>query len=140
MSGFEAFMREKKVKRENFKVVASRSFLDEDGKPIEFEFKPLTTRDNDAIRDDCFKTQTIKGKSKSVFDRSKYQALVLARTCVFPNLNNAELQDSYGVKTPEDLIVEMIDDPAEYAALFAEVAEKNGFGLTNNDVDTVKNS
>lgn len=59
---------------------------------------------------------------------------------VFPDLYNAELQDSYGVSTPEDLVREMIDDPGEYNKFLAYVQEFNGFDSNMEDkVEEAKN-
>lgn len=142
MSNLNAFLKKNKIQRENFRVAATKSILDPDtGLPIEFEFKPLSTRDNDRIRDMCTKDVPDGKKGRrTVFDRSRYMSLVLSETCVYPNLNNAELQDSYGVHTAEALIQELIDDPGEYSALFETVALKNGFDNTQADkVEEVKN-
>ena len=144
MSGLSVFLKENKKIRSNFKVAATKSILDEEGNPVEFEFRPLTTKQNDALRDACTTEVPVPGKKgqyKTAFDRSKYMAKVIAETCVYPNLRSVELQDSYGVKTPEALIQELVDDPGEYNALFEAVALNNGFDeeKENNKVDQVKN-
>ena len=56
-----------------------------------------------------------------------------------PNLYNAQLQDSYGVSTPEDLIREMVDKPGEYAALVRKVQEMNGFADIDQKREQAKN-
>lgn len=143
MSGLSAFLKANKKVKETLKYAPSTAFVDENGVPIEFEFKPLTSKANDELRDMCMKSVPVPGKRgqyKEVFDRSKYMALVIAETCTYPNLNSAELQDSYGVKTPDALIKEMIDSPGEYAELFTVIAEYNGFTETASDqVEEVKN-
>lgn len=59
---------------------------------------------------------------------------------VEPNLNNQQLQDSYGVKTPEELIREMIDDPGEYDEFAQFIQNYNGFDETLQDrKDEAKN-
>ena len=45
---------------------------------------------------------------------SKYIQKMIVASVVMPDLYDAELQDSYGVKTPEDLLFAMVDDPGEY--------------------------
>lgn len=143
MSGLSVFLKENKKVRANFTVAATKSILDEAGNPVEFEFRPLTTKQNDALRDACTTEVPVPGKKgqyKTAFDRSKYMAMVLAETCVYPDLRNAALQDSYGVKTPEALIQELVDDPGEYNALFEAVALNNGFDDEASDkVEQVKN-
>lgn len=59
---------------------------------------------------------------------------------VEPNLNSAELQDSYGVKTPEKLLQEMVDDPGEYNAFAMFIQEFNHMNTSLQDkVDEAKN-
>ena len=48
---------------------------------------------------------------------------MVAASVVYPDLDNAELQDSYGVKRPEELLLEMVDDPGE--SFSAEVMWRN---------------
>ena len=64
----------------------------------------------------------------------------IAASVVFPNLLDAELQDSYGVKTPEALLKEMVDDPTEFAEFATFVREFSGFDESINDaVEEAKN-
>ena len=56
------------------------------------------------------------------------------------NLNNKDLQDSYGVMTPEDLIKEMIDDPGEYNDFASFIQNFNSFTTTLDEkVEEAKN-
>ena len=74
------------------------------------------------------------------FNSSKYLAKLICASVVEPNLYSAELQDSYGVTKPEDLIVEMIDNPTEYNDFALFIQEFNGFTESINDkVDEAKN-
>ena len=58
---------------------------------------------------------------------------------VFPNLNDAELQDSYGVKTPDALLKKMLK-PGEYTEYKAKVMEVNGYDMSMEElVDEAKN-
>ena len=72
---------------------------------------------------------------------SKYMASLIIKSVVEPDLNCSELQDSYGVKNPRDLIMAMIDDPGEYNAFAEFINEFNGFNESIEDkVDEAKNS
>ena len=65
---------------------------------------------------------------------------MIAASVVVPDLYDAELQDSYGVSTPEDLLVALVDDPGEYNDLAAFVQKFNGFDATLDDkVEEAKN-
>ena len=59
---------------------------------------------------------------------------------VEPNLYDKDLQDSYGVMSPDDLLKEMIDDPGEYQEFATFVQNFNGFNTTLEDkVEEAKN-
>jgi hypothetical protein len=71
---------------------------------------------------------------------SRYLAKMICASVVEPNLYDKELQDSYGVMTPEDLIKEMIDDPGEYNAFANFIQDFNGFNVSLEEkVDEAKN-
>ena len=66
--------------------------------------------------------------------------LMLAAAVVYPDLQNAELQDSYGVTDPEDLLYEMIDNPGEFNDLAAFVQQYSGLDETMEEkVQEAKN-
>ena len=65
---------------------------------------------------------------------------MICESIVYPDMYDAELQDSYGVKTPEDLLYAMVDDPGEFQELALWVQKFNGFDETLNDkVEEAKN-
>lgn len=136
MSNLSYFLKENKIQRENFKLVATQSILDENGKPIEFEFKPLDTNEHERIKDDCLK----KDKFGNItLDRALYSAKILASACVYPNLNDSTLQDSYGVRKAEDLITKLVDEPSEFNSLFERFCVKNATCYKNNLIEEAKN-
>ena len=53
MSNFTRFFKQNKIKRENTNYVVTKSLVDENGKPLEWEIKPLTTEEDEKIRDAC---------------------------------------------------------------------------------------
>ncbi len=112
-------MRDNKLKRDNVKFVATRSLVDENGDGLEWEIKPLNTRENDVIRDSCVR--------ENGFDHTGYVAKMIARSVVYPNLNDKELQNSYGVFSPEELVKELVDNPAEYQDFTEFVTNFNGY-------------
>ena len=63
----------------------------------------------------------------------------MAAACtVFPDLTNAELQDSWGVTKPEDLVGTMLIG-GEFDDYITEVFEVNGFKDEPELVDEAKN-
>lgn len=143
MSNLSLFLKKNKIVKENTKYAATKSLVDEKGNPLEWEIKPISTKENDDIRDACTIEVPVKGKPNLFRNKvitAKYSAKMLASSVVFPDLLNAELQDSYGVSTPEDLIREMIDDPGEYNDFLAFVQKFNGFNENMEDkVEEAKN-
>ena len=128
MSGLTAFLKKNKRVRSNVFYAASADFTDENGTPALWELRPVTTAENEHIREACTREVTDKrGDVQRRVDTAAYMAQLAAAAVVQPNLYDAALQDSYGVKTPEALLREMIDNAGEYAALLAKVSELSGF-------------
>lgn len=143
MSTLALFMKGNKKQRTNGFYPATKSLLDKDGNPLMWEIKPISTKEDEAIRDACTSEVPIPGKRNQFrikIDANAYMTKQLAASVVYPNLLDAELQDSYGVKTPDALLKEMVDDPTEFAEFAAFVREFNGFDETINDaVEEAKN-
>lgn len=142
MSQFERFLKKNKVHRENIFYAASKSLIDEDGRPLMWTIRPISTKENEQIRDECMVDVPVDGKSwafRPKLDIRRYMAKLLAASVVEPNLYDKELQDSYGVMTPEALIQEMLDNPAEYQEFVDLVQRFNGFeGSFEDKVDEAK--
>lgn len=143
MSDFSRFMKKNKITRENTTFSATKSLVDEKGNPLQWIIKPLSTKKNDNIRDTCMIDVPVKGKPnmyRPKLDTSKYIAKMLCACIVEPNLYDKELQDSYGVMTPEELLKEMIDDPGEYQDFASFVQDYNGFNTSFEEkVEEAKN-
>lgn len=143
MSNFSRFLKQNKIKKENATFPATKSLVDENGEPLLWTVRPLTTKENDEIRDECMIEVPVKGKPnvyRPKLNTSKYIAKMVCACVVDPNLYDKELQDSYGVMTPEDLLREMIDDPGEYQDFVTFVQNFTGFNTTLEDkVEEAKN-
>lgn len=143
MSNFSRFMKENKIVKENTTFAPTKSLVDEKGEPLKWTIKPLSTKENDSIRDDCMIDVPVTGKSnmfRPKLNTSKYIAKMICACVVEPNLYDKDLQDSYGVMTPEDLLKEMIDDPGEYQDFASFIQNFNGFNTTMEDkIEEAKN-
>lgn len=143
MSNLNLFLKKNKKIKENTTFAATKSLCDEKGNTLEWQIKPLTTKENEDIRESCTFEVQVKGKPnlfRPKVNTNLYIAKMIVASVVEPNLNNAELQDSYGVKKPEDLLKEMIDDPGEYNEFAAFIQKFNGFTTTLDDeVEEAKN-
>lgn len=143
MSDIKAFLKQNKEVKENVKVIVSDGFKDEKGKPIPFEIKALTAMEDEAIRNACMKKVQVVGKKNqytSELDSNRYVRLLCTNSVVFPNLKDAELQDSYGVSTPDDLLVAMLT-AGEFNILAEKVSElsMNKSVITDEDIEEAKN-
>ncbi len=143
MSQFARFMKKNKVVKENTTYAATKSLTDENGKPLLWTIRPLSTKENEVIRDECMMDIPVKGKPNAHTQRlntSKYISKMLCCSIVEPNLFDKELQDSYGVSKPEDLLMAMVDNPGEYQDFALFVQNYNGFNDTIDDkIDEAKN-
>ena len=138
-----AFFAGNAISIENVKYVASKRFVDPTTKePIEWELSAIESEVDEAIRKECTYKKPIPGKRgqhTNELDTDKYIGRVCARCTVYPNLNNAELQNSYGVKDADTLLKKMLNI-GEYAEFKARVMELNGFDTTMEElVDEAKN-
>lgn len=140
MSQFSKFMKANKKVRENVKYAPTKSLCDEDGKPLEFEIRPISTRENEQIKDECTKYVNIGKKIQSPrIDYTKYATKLIVSATVYPNLHDKELQDSYGVMSAEDLLLDMVNTPAEYNDFSMFIQDFNGFTPLNEEIETAKN-
>lgn len=142
MSDLTRFLKKNKKIKENTTFPVTRSLADEEGKPLLWTIRPVSTSENDALRDECMIDVQIPGKPgmyRPKLQSSKYIAKLLATSVVEPNLHDKNLQDSYGAMTPEELLKEMVDDPGEYSDFTAFVQKFNGFTNMEDKVDEAKN-
>lgn len=143
MSNLSLFLRKNKKIRKNAFYPATKSILDENGEPVKWEIRPLTTAEDEAIRESCTYDAPVPGKKgqfRTKIDVNAYMNKQMTAAIVFPDLQNAELQDSYEVKTPEDLLKALVDDPSEYADLRSFIQELSGFDKEmTEEVEEAKN-
>lgn len=144
MSKFNKFMKANKAVKENRKYAPTRSLQDENGEPLEWEFRHITSKENEDIRDASTTEVQVPGKPNLFRPRlnpSKYMSKMIVASTVYPDLYDSELQDSYGVKTPEELVMALVDDPGEYNSLGEWIQGFQGFAQSLEDkVDEAKNS
>jgi hypothetical protein len=142
MSNLKAFLAQNVEQEENVKYVASKRFLGEDKKPVEWEIQSVTSEEDELIRKSCTKKALVPGKKNQYTqetDFEKYLGLLAVRCTVFPNLNDAELQNSYDVMGG-DAVLKVMLKPGEYQDLLKKIQEINGFDVGLDElVEEVKN-
>ena len=139
MSKFEAFMRGNKKAREEKKYAPTKAFVDNDGNAIEWTFRPITSKEFEQLKVDCTKQTITKSGASTKIDVKAMSAKMVVACTVYPDLYDAELQDSYNVGNATDLLYELVEDPGEYTGLVNFVQELCGFDRFGELVDEAKN-
>ena len=119
------------------KVVVSERFTNEDGSPIEWVLHPISTKRVEEITKRNTKTTIKNGKKESTVNEENLNAELLEAVVLCPSLNDAELQDSYGVSSANELLSVMLY-PGETQVLTAALQEVMA-GTKANDIDELKN-
>lgn len=136
--GLKAFLRENAKQPENLKVLISDRFIGEDGTPEQWEIRALSEKENNRLKDSCTTKAVKRGVQTKDFNSNLYVQRLNAACVVYPDLMDAQLQESYGVVGSEKLLVEMLL-PGEYAALSEVVSQINHFDLEEAQ-EEIKNS
>ena len=141
-SNIRAFFKDKKAIKENAFYAVTKSLCEDDGAPLLWEIKPVSTKENERIQEECTTEIPVPGKRgqyRQKMNGSLYGVKLLVASVAFPDLFSAELQDSYGVKTPEALIMEIVDDSGEWNNFIEFVNKFNGFVPIQDEIDDAKN-
>ncbi|OPA76621.1 phage portal protein [Paenibacillus selenitireducens] len=140
MSNLSAFFAQNVPTEVVEELVVSQRFKGKEEKPIPWKIRSMTEEENAALRKASMKK--IKGKGgvySQEIDFEEYTARLVATSVVFPELKNAELQQSYGVMGAEALLKKMLL-PGEYTVLLQSVQSLNGFDKSEQDlIEEVKN-
>ena len=142
MSDLKLFLSQNKIKRENKKYAATKSICDAEGNPVEWEIRPLTSEEVERIRNDYTREVQVTGKPgqyRPKVDVNGMTRQMIVDSVVFPDLLSAELQDSYGVQTPQELLMEIMGNPGEYTDFSQFIQEINGFIPLDTKVEEAKN-
>ena len=125
---------------ENQEAEVSKRFKDDAGNTVKFEIKSISNEMDDALRkQNTRQVKKAKGVIVPELDQQKYFVDLVLKSLVYPDLDDKELQDSWGVMDSRELINAMLL-PGEYTALLQEVQKINGWDLNVEDIkDEVKN-
>lgn len=132
MSNLSLFLKKNKKTRSNVKYAATKSLCDEKGNPVEWELKHITSAEYDRLWAEC---TLDSGK----LDWTKFRERLIVSCVVVPNLDDAELQDSYGVMSAEKLLRAMVDDAAEFSRFYLFVDRMGGYDKIDEKIEEAKN-
>lgn len=112
-----------KGKRENFEIVVSDRFVDEDGNPVAWTFRLLSAKEIDEL-----KNAAIVKKNKSLLkvDTKKLIVDTISETIIYPNLKSEELQNAYGAMNISELLDKMLEG-REYERFTDKLMKTQGF-------------
>lgn len=136
-------MKANKISKPNEKYAPTATLQDEHGGPLQWEFRQITSRENEELRDSCTIEVQVKGKPnlyRPKLKTAEYLAKMIVAATVYPDLYDKELQDSYGVMTPEELLYAMVDNAGEYQDFTVWMQKFQGFTKSLDDkVEEAKN-
>lgn len=137
---FDAFLKTNKIEKENEFIPVSESFKDKNGDTILWEVRQLTNEEMKHIKKTCVKqVKDKRGNVTMETDTDKMLSLMAATSTVYPDLKNAEVQNSYGV-LGEVALLEAMLSVGELLAYQQEINRINGFDISFDDkVDEAKN-
>lgn len=127
----------KPVEVENELVEVSDRYRDENGKPVKWEIRAITSKENDQLMRKH--TKRDKKTKQEIFDRTSYTNDLVVSAVVYPDLKNAELQNAYGVLGEVELLQKMLI-MGEFMKLSEEVQKISGLDIEDEDqVEAIKN-
>lgn len=141
MADFKCFMAGNAIKAENKKYIASQRFIDEAGKPVEWELRVVPNDEVEQITKSCRRKDFNRATRETTYttDVNKFNLDLVCASVVYPPLDNAELQDSYKVVGAEALVKAMLT-PGELSDLVSAVSEVCGYQTDMADkIKTAKN-
>lgn len=138
-----AFMAENVEQDEEREVLVSERFRNPDtGEVIKWRIKSISSAQDRELRKKH--THRVKvgraGQSQKETDYESYMLELAALCVVYPDLQDAALQNSYGVMGETALLQALLSKPGELAELQLQVQKHNGFDVLMDDlVDEAKN-
>lgn len=102
------FFKNKAKQVDDVRVVVSERFTDKEGKPLEWVLHPISTKTVEEITKKNTVTKLVDGKKVKETNEENLNADLLEKVVLFPQLNDAELQDSYEVNNVNDLLGAML--------------------------------
>lgn len=141
MNELKAFFRESTNVQATDEIIVSNRFKNENGEVIKFKIKSITQEENDELTRQCEKKHRDRtGQYAIESDRKLYIAKLIVNSTVYPDFNNAELQNNYGVPGQPERLVRKMLTPGEYTNLLMAINAINGFDEDINEtVEEAKN-
>ena len=127
----DVFMKGNCTGEEITEYEASARYKDKKGASVKWKLKAIPMALDKDIKRKCI--------SNNYFDQLKYLEMLVVNSIIFPDLKNADLQDSYGVRG-ESALLEKLLLGGEYNKLAIKVQEINGLLDMNQLITQAKNA
>lgn len=99
----------------------------------------ISGKEYERIQERCFENKPgRKGKQERVFNATKFNRELCIASIMTPNLNDTELQESYGATGASELFGEMFNW-GEQTRILEEITEASGIEDINDMIEDVKN-
>lgn len=138
--GLTEFLAQNKRDTKVIDFVVSDELIGEDGKPAVWKLRAIPAKEDRELRESC--TKTIKNKMgqpiSQTYNQNEYLSKLVAKCVVEPDLNNAQLQNAYGVMTDFELLEALLES-GEFARLLNKVQEINNYMPMDDKVEEAKN-
>ncbi|WP_068505716.1 phage tail assembly chaperone [Paenibacillus kribbensis] len=139
MSDLTLFYAENVAAEITEEIALSERFKDADGKPLKWKIRSVSEEETSIIRKESTKKVRVKGVYQSETDSDLFVSKLVVAGVVYPNLKDAGLQNSYGVRGADSLIQKMLL-AGEYSTLTDRIQTLSGFDRDINDlIQDVKN-
>ena len=140
--GLKSFLKQNVKPSAHEKVQISNRIIDEEtGEPEFWEIRALDSYELDECERQATKLQRV-GKTdryEAQTDQGKFALMTLTRAIVYPDLTDKEVQDSFGVNNPEDLLCRLLL-PGERQKLITICNQLNSYEQSLDDaVEQSKN-
>ena len=152
VTSIQAFMRPELKEDIIVEVPGIQTFCDENGKPIPFKIRALTTADITMIRKGVRKRKVAKNeKGKPIFqngvlqyseeyDNNAMSNEMIAKALVFPDLHDPKLLEYYGVNSAVDLVPRLFRRLDDYSYIVDQIQEVSGISDDGDEIiDEAKN-
>ncbi|KYC67171.1 phage tail assembly chaperone [Heyndrickxia coagulans] len=100
---------------------------------VELEVRGLGTKEMNAIREQC-----MFGKKGDELDEDKFNALLVAKSCVSIDFNDEQLREHYGATDAADCVQKALL-AGELVSLVQAIMEASGYGDLAELIEAAKN-
>jgi len=137
MGTLNAFLKGNAKPIEDIEMIVSKRFVDEKGDAIPWILRQLSAKESNNLRKKHTKKIKNKlGKIEENFNSEGYQEEFITSSVIYPDLTDAELQESYGALGAYDLLQKMLTAD-EFANLQIQVAGFAEEEIIENSLDNL---